>query len=147
MEVDDGFEGNLTVPLVLYVNTHPLETQRLAETLYLTRVSIFKYYLRDTFFDPNNDTISYYLSGAPSWLSLTGDVMEAQPSVEGDFNLRILACDSYDFCASKNLTLVILPINVKPFLDKGMPDQTVYTYEHFIVWVPDDAFNDINGDP
>jgi len=26
VEVDDGFGGNLTVPLVLNVNTHPLDT-------------------------------------------------------------------------------------------------------------------------
>lgn len=77
VNVDDGKGGNLTAPLVLNVNTSPLDTYRLAETIYLTRIISFTYYLRDTFYDPNNDTITYDLVNAPDWISVIGDEMQA----------------------------------------------------------------------
>ena len=90
--------------------------------MYLNKDTKFIYYFKTAFSDPNGDDISCRINGY-AWISMDDCIMSATPNVDGTFAIILVVCDIYQFCLSKNLTLVVKPSNIKPFLNKPMPNQ------------------------
>ena len=72
--------------------------------------------------------------------------MTARPFDSGIYGMVLYACDVYDYCYKKDLILEVQTINVRPFKVGDIPDQVVYTNQYFVFRVPDNVFNDVNGD-
>lgn len=85
--------------------------------------------------------------GSPSWIEVNSNgVFTAMPSNAGTFYGTLNICDNYQLCIQKSLTLIVAELNAPPKVRMDMPDQYVYTKHHFVFKVPDDVFEDINGD-
>lgn len=144
VSVSDGKGSKLNVPLEFYVGCPPKDTGRMQDTLYLTSGQQFIYNFVYSFEDLNQGSITYKFTG-PSWIGISGTIMNAQPTDPGSFYGTLYVCDRFASCLRKNLTFVVKPINGPPIFRKAIPDQYVYTRVPFVFKVPEGTFEDLSG--
>lgn len=77
----------------------------------------------DTFVDPNGDSLTYAVSGVPSWMTYNSSskTFSGTPKVYGIHTINITATDAWDGSASLTYSIIcgIRP-NQPPYVNKGL---------------------------
>jgi hypothetical protein len=105
---------------------------------------------KDTFVDPNGDSLSYTAPRLPSWLKFDNKALNliGTPTQYGVFNISVTATDAWNGTATMSFTIVAgIQPNIPPIVMTPLQSQRGYMKELFYYRLPATAFNDSDGDP
>lgn len=98
------------------------------------------------FTDPNGDTLTYSISGLPTWMAFNPGTrtLSGTPGPVGSWNITVTATDTSSVAASKTFT-VSTP-NEWPAVINAIPNQSSGRNVNWNYQFPANTFADLNGD-
>jgi large repetitive protein len=104
---------------------------------------------RDTFVDPNGDSLTYSALSLPKWLTFNASrlVLAGMPREYGTYNITLSARDAWGGTAVMGFEIVagIRP-NTAPVVGARLTNSQAYVKELYYYKFPANAFNDSDGD-
>ena len=105
---------------------------------------------RDTFVDPNGDSLNITGTRIPAWMRFSRNEMKltGTPTLYGVYNVSITAKDAWNASATMSFQIVAgIQPNTPPIVLTKLKDQQAFLKELFFYRLPPTAFNDSDGDP
>jgi YD repeat-containing protein len=98
-----------------------------------------------TFTDPNGDTITYSVSGLPSWMGYNAATrtLSGTAGAQGSTTITVTATDSKG--AASSTTFVVTVPNAAPYVASPIPDMSTGVNAAWSYTVPAGTFADRNG--
>lgn len=103
-----------------------------------------------TFSDANGDTLTYTISGNPSWLSIDSATrtLSGTPDINFEYNITVTASDAYGGSGSDTFLLFVgtgIPNN-SPVVANPIASQFIVTTKEFTINIGNGVFTDADGD-